>query len=89
MVTVMKIGKMTYEVNVEGEEFTTHEVTLTPKYHKKLTGGLVTPEVLIEKSFQFMLKQTSNTKIEKSIDLAKVARKFPDFEYNVRIMLGG
>ncbi len=43
----------TFEVIVEASATTTHTVRLKPEYYQKLTGGRVSPETLIEKSFEF------------------------------------
>ncbi len=39
----------TFEVTVRGATTTTHTVKLKHDYYRKLTGGKVSPEILIEK----------------------------------------
>ena len=53
----------TFEVTVRGPTTTTHTVRLKHDYYQKLTGGKVSPETLIEKSFEFLLERESNTMI--------------------------
>jgi len=69
-----------FEVCVEAKSPTVHIVSLQPAYAEKLTGGKVSAEVLIEKSFEFLLARESNTSILRSFDLAVIARYFPDYE---------
>ena len=59
---------------------TTHTVTLEPEYYDKLTGGKVTQEKLIEKSFEFLLEHESNTSILSSFDLTLIDRYFSAYE---------
>jgi hypothetical protein len=42
---------------IEGKSESTHEVTLDPKYSAKLAAETVPPEVLIRKSFEFLLER--------------------------------
>jgi hypothetical protein len=48
---------------------------------------MVTPEVLITKSFEFLLERESNTSILKSFDLPVIEQYFPDYEAAVRGMI--
>jgi hypothetical protein len=59
---------------------TAHIVTLKDTYHQKLTGGKVTPETLIEKSFEFLLERESNTSILSHFELPVIAHYFPEYE---------
>ena len=80
MVTVKSIDSTTFEVIVEGTTRTTHEVTVTHAYYEKLTGKRVAPEVLVEKSFEFLLERESNTSILRRFDLPVIGRYFPEYE---------
>jgi len=64
MTTVLSIDKTTFRVTVEGRTTTTHTVTLSSSYYEKLTSKRVTPEALVERSFEFLLERESNTSIE-------------------------
>jgi UPF0271 protein len=82
-IRVEKKSEGTYEVKVEGTPATTHSVTVSPDYYQKLTGGKVSPEVLIERSFEFLLERESNTSILRSFDLPVIQRYFPEYERTV------
>jgi hypothetical protein len=62
-------------------------VTVTPSYHQKLTNGQVSPEILIERSFEFLLERESNSSILRTFDLPVIGRYFPDYETAIREML--
>ena len=87
MVTVKPIDSTTFEVIVEGTTQTTHKVTVTHSYYEKLTGKRVIPDVLVEKSFRFLLDRESNTSILRSFDLPVISRYFPEYERVIRGML--
>ena len=73
----------TFEVTVRETTTTTHLVTLTQDYYQKLTGGRISPETLIEKSFEFLLERESNTMILARFDLPVIGSYFPDYEKNI------
>lgn len=87
MITVRKIDESTFDVTVESRTTTTHKVTVDPSYYQKLTGGQVTPEILVEKSFEFLLERESNTSILRTFDLPVINRYFPEYENAIRGML--
>jgi hypothetical protein len=87
MITVARIDDTTFKVTVKGGAATTHEVTVDPSYHEKLTGGRVTAERLVEKSFEFLLERESNTSILSRFDLPVIGRYFPEYEKTIRTML--
>ncbi len=87
MVTVTPIDSTTFEVMVERATTTTHKVTVTAPYYEKLTGKRITPEILVEKSFRFLLDRESNTSILRSFDLPVIGRYFPEYEKEIRRML--
>ncbi len=53
-------------------------ITVTPSYYEKLTNKGVTPEVLVEQSFRFLLERESNTSILRSFELSVIGRYFPE-----------
>ena len=87
MVTVTPIDSTTFEVMVERATTTTHKVTVTAPYYEKLTGKLITPEILVEKSFRFLLYRESNTSILRSFDLSVIGQYFPEYERVIKGML--
>ena len=66
---------------------TTHIVTVQPDYAVKLTGGRVAAEMLVVRSFEFLLERESNTSILRSFELPVIARYFPEYERVIRTML--
>jgi hypothetical protein len=67
----------------EGERTTVHTVTLRHNDYQRLTAGNVTPEKLIEKSFEFLLERESNTSILCRFDLPVIGRYFPEYEKTI------
>jgi len=84
MINVEATGDNAYRVTVEGSRTTTHNVTLDPAYYRELTGGSVTPEALIERSFEFLLERESNTMILSSFELPVIGRYFPEYEREIK-----
>lgn len=84
MIKVQKINASQFDVTVEGRRVTTHKVTVQPSYYEKLTGGRVTVETLVEKSFEFLLERESNTSILRSFDLPVIGRYFPEYESTIQ-----
>jgi hypothetical protein len=48
-----------------------------------LTRGRISPETLIEKSFEFLLERESNTMILSRFDLPVIGDYFPEYEKNI------
>ncbi len=87
MITVNPIDSTTFEVIVKDNSTTTHKVTVTPSYYEKLTNKRVTSEVLVERSFEFLLQRESNTSILRSFELSEISRHFPEYEKTIQEML--
>ena len=73
----------TFEVTVREATTTSHTVTLAQNYYQKLTGSKVSPETLLEKSFEFLLERESNTMILSRFDLPVIGDYFPEYEKNI------
>lgn len=87
-ITVKVVKDTTFEVTVQGERMTTHRVSLSHSYYEKLTHGLIAPELLVKRSFQFLLERESNTSILSQFDLPLINRYFPEYEATIQKMLG-
>lgn len=87
MIRVRKIDDTTFDVTVEDGTTTNHRVTVDPSYHRKLTGGRVPPETLVEKSFEFLLEREPNTSILSRFDLPVIGRYFPEYEKSIKTTL--
>ena len=84
---VAKINETTFKVTVEGRTTTTHTVTVSRDYYRKLTGGRVTADKLVEKSVEFLLERESNTSILSTFDLPVIQRYFPEYERTITAAL--
>lgn len=87
MITVNSLDSTTFEVTVEAGTTTTHKVTVKPAYYEKLTNKRVAPEVLVEKSFEFLIERESNTSILRSFELPVIGQYFPEYERVIKGML--
>ena len=83
LIEVSRKDSKTFVVTVNARTTTTHTVTLEPEYYDKLTGGKVTQEKLIEKSFEFLLEHESNTSILSSFDLTLINHYFSAYEKSI------
>lgn len=76
--------------HVEGDLFEAHvenftyKVVLTDEYWQKLTGGKITKEALIKKSFEFLLGREGPESILSEFDLPTISRYFPEYEEIIR-----
>ena len=87
MITVEKIDATTFKVTVANGVTTTHSITVSAEYWRKLTCGRLAPEKLVEKSFEFLLKREPNTSILRTSDLPVIQRYFPEYEKTIRNLL--
>ncbi len=89
MIAVTMTGLNVYEVVVENDTETTHQVTLRPEYYEHLCQSRVTHEWLLIQSFRFLLEREPNTAILERFDLEDVQGYFPEFESELRQRIGG
>lgn len=87
MIKIEAISQDAWRVTVDGNRTTTHEVTVSPDYYEKLTGGKVSVETLLEKSFEFLLERESNTSILSRFELSMIGQYFPEYENTITGML--
>ena len=87
MIIVKKISDTLFEVTVKERTTTKHSVTLSHSDYQKLTGGISQPELLIQKSFEFLLEMEPNTSILSSFNLQIISRYFPEYERTIHNML--
>ncbi len=59
-------------------------VTVDKKYYEHLTGGTVSPEVLVEKSFVFLVEREPKEAILREFNLFYIARYFPEYEEEIK-----
>ena len=73
-----------FQVKVsEGDSETEHNVRLTRLYYDQLTRNKISPESLVEKSFEFLLAHESKEAIFKEFDLSVIAKYFPVYENDI------
>ena len=81
MIEVQKQAGDTFLVAVEESGGSSeHEVTLTDEYHQQLTGGEMSKEERIERSFEFLLEREPKESIMSSFELPVIQRYFPSYE---------
>ena len=74
----------TFQVTVQGRNPTSHVVVVEPDYATRLTGGRLSSEELVRRSFEFLLEREPNTSILRSFELPVIARYFPEYETTIR-----
>lgn len=84
MIDVRKLDDGAFSVTVKDQVETTHEVTVDRSHWEALTGGEVTMETLVERSFEFLLEREPNTSILPSFNLSTITRYFPEYEDEIR-----
>jgi hypothetical protein len=82
-IQVTKVDDVGFQVTVMGQTTTTHHVTVQDAYANKLTNNQMSKEVLIKKSFEFLLERESNTSILRHFDLTVISRYFPEYESTI------
>jgi hypothetical protein len=68
----------------QGTSRTEHRVTVDPAYHQQLTGGRVSAEELVRRSFEFLLTREPKESILRAFDLAVIGRYFPEYEREMK-----
>jgi hypothetical protein len=69
-----------FAVRVAANTITHHKVIVAQDYYQKLTGGSISAEKLVEKSFEFLLSREPNTSILSEFNLKVIASYFPEYE---------
>jgi triphosphoribosyl-dephospho-CoA synthetase len=68
----------------EGDGQTEHRVDVGAADYRRLSGGRISPEELLRRTFEFLLSREPKEAILRRFDLAVVSRYFPEFERAVR-----
>lgn len=82
-IEIVKQDSETFQVTIRAKSTTVHVVKLGHDDYQRLTAGKVTPEKLIEKSFEFLLERESNTSILSRFELPVIGRYFPEYEKTI------
>jgi hypothetical protein len=89
-IRIERVHGETYQVVViEQGSRTTHTVEVDPSYHRELTAGEVTPDVLIRRSFEFLLEREPKESIMASFNVSVIRRYFPEYESEIRRRVRG
>jgi len=81
MIKVEKKNQQEFKVKVEEKEY---NVGLDDEYWQDLTGGKITKEELIKKSFEFLLEREPKESILSRFNLRIISQYFPEFEEEIR-----
>ncbi len=68
---------------IEGESKTNHKVELQRDQYLSITDGKVTPEELIQCSFEFLLEREPKESILSSFNISVISRYFPEYEREI------
>ncbi len=73
--------KSIFKVDVVDEKSSSsHTVEVANDYYQKLTGGKISPEDLVVRSFKFLLQREPKEMIMSKFDLPVISRYFPEYE---------
>ncbi|MFO7900266.1 MAG: hypothetical protein R6V58_14545, partial [Planctomycetota bacterium] len=61
-----------------------HTVTVGQDYYEELTGGAISEDELVRRSFDFLLERESKESILSSFDLRVISRYFPEYERTMK-----
>ena len=87
-INVQRLNDQQFRVEVDdGSSRTTHTVTASSEALQRYGEG-AQPEILIEKSFEFLLEREPQESILRSFDLPVIERYFPEYPQNIRSRLG-
>lgn len=85
---VHRLSDTQFRVEIqEGESSSSHTVTVSAAALQRY-GGSVQPEVLVEKSFEFLLDREPKESILRTFDLPVIEQYFSDYPQNIRVRLG-
>jgi len=87
MITVTHVGTDLYRVMVQGQQPTTHEVTMSQADYRRLSGRRCTHEWVLVQAFRFLLEQEPNTAILARFAIMDIAQYYPDFEREMTVRL--
>lgn len=81
-------GGWVFEVVVgEDGDSSTHEVELTASDYENITAAQVKPEILIKKSFEFLLERQDKERILPQFSLTEISLYFPEYAEEIQDLL--
>ena len=86
MIKVQPVSDTEFEVTIqENGTSTRHVVSVDDAYHQQLTGGKMSRQELVKKSFEFLLTKEPKESILPQFHLKVISRYFPDYEKKVSL----
>ena len=82
-IIIKKKNDDVFIVTVSRNTSTIHQVIVSDDIHLKLTDNLITKEVLVKYSFEFLLDREPNTSILRSFEISEISRYFSEYEDKV------
>jgi hypothetical protein len=87
-IIVEKLTDDEYLVRVQQNgEMTEHDVTVTEDDWQKLTDKMCSKELLIEKSFEFLLEREPKESILSKFDIMIIVKYFPEYPDKIKKMI--
>ena len=83
-ISIKKINKDLFEVHIQAKSSSNHEVSISDLVYKNLTNEMVSKEILLEFSINFLLEKESNTSILENFQIMLINQYFPDYKSRVR-----
>ena len=83
-ILIKELSDEEFQVIVNVQNPTSHNVTLTENTYQNLTNGKVSKKELIEFSFKFLLEREPNTSILSSFELSVISGYFPEYIKTVK-----
>lgn len=83
-IEIVELNQNVYEVTVNANRTSVHEVTVTMADVEKLNAGNISKVDLIKQSFLFLLARESNTSILRRFDLSVISHYFPEYIESMR-----
>jgi len=87
VIQIKKKSGQEFMVTAEkGSGKTEYTVTLDDEYYQRLTGGKITEEELIKKSFQFLMGREPKESIFSRFNLRVIKSYFPEYEREIKVV---
>lgn len=82
------VNTYTFSVIVkEGNTYTTHVVEVNHNNYLRLCNGEIPVEILIERSFEFLLDREPKESILNNFNLKIISSYFPEYEREIKTLL--
>ena len=83
VIGITAINDDLFEVLVKAFQATSHRVSLSDAAYNDLTGGTISKERLVEKSFEFLLDRALNTSILREFIIEVIETYFPEYRSEI------